>query len=130
MKHLHGRPRNSLWRIINTWAFAVHYHAVLCGGSIPFRSGRDRREIPGLVSYAGEIFVDRLALSRWEDELSSIQRLLRLRFGSFSEQWLRRAYVEFPEGKSAASISVRARVILCGIMNVQIQSEMRNDAEY
>lgn len=86
MKHLYGRPRNSLWRIINTWAFAVHYHAVLCGRSIPFRSrfGRERppEKSPGLAPYANEIFVDRLALSRSEDELSSIQQRL-LRLGSF-----------------------------------------------
>lgn len=111
MKHLYGRPRNSLWRIINTWAFAVHYHAALCGRSIPFRSRGPAERPEGTKSPGLSRSVRRRdfcrsvrALSRSEDELSPIQRLLRLRFGSFANNSFDACTSSFPRGNPYISV--------------------------
>lgn len=74
MKHSYGRSRNSVWRVINTRAFAVHYHVALYGRSISFRSrvrlGRARTHDPASPC-ATRFSSAASALSRSEDELSS-----------------------------------------------------------
>lgn len=118
MKHSYGRTRNSLWRVINTRAFARYTITRHYDGRsiwIPFGSPvwpayDERYELCTVIRD-----FCRWVLSLSKDELSPFIQRLRHPPDSFANKEEKVAYAEFPWGKFVGLCITR--VTLCGTID-------------